>query len=115
MRPRWRLYRNSVGRWTVAQSTLLHRPGFDRWTAALTYMLGQMSRWGISDALDRAVAAYPEVEPLPACLIDCPDTVRKRRRIIETAKNRQLSVRIAIEEENNPRETTLYISAKRKD
>lgn len=50
-----------------------------------------------------------EYEAIEACLIDCPDMHRKRRRIVQAAWWRGLSVKVEVELEADPRETLLLV------
>ena len=113
MRPRWTLRRNSLGRWALTQNRPFWRIYFSAWVNAVERMESSLSHWAIADLLDRAAAAPGEYEGVPALFIKGTGLGQKRCRIAEQARKRSMSVLIEVEEENDPRDTTFYVAARK--
>lgn len=111
-RPRWSNTGTPGGKWIVRQSDLVTPRYHSTWTAAVMSVRAQIGRWAIADVFRRAKEAPGEYEGVLACLIDAPGLQRKRRRIYETAAYHRLPITTAIEEESDPRDTTIYVKVK---
>jgi hypothetical protein len=113
-RPRWTIRRATQGKWGVACSINGERPRFRTWPRALDFVNRQISRWAVSDVLARAAEVPGEYEGVPAMLIDAPTLARACLKIREVGAYRHLSVSVAVEEEDDPRDTTIYVSVRPK-
>ncbi|MFP5230795.1 MAG: hypothetical protein ACLGXA_24525 [Acidobacteriota bacterium] len=107
-RPHWSVRKAPGGKWVVRQTGVITTHSFSSWSVAITWLIGQMSKAAVVAVIRRAEESG-EYEAIEACLIDCPDMHRKRRRIVQAAWWRGLSVRVEVELEADPRETLLLV------
>lgn len=107
-RPRWTIRRNRLGRWTVSQVGTVTMHSFSSWPLAILYVNAQVSKYCVAEVIRRAEESG-EMEVIEAHRIDTPVMHRKRRRIVQAAWWRRLSVSVAIEEEADPRDSLLLV------
>lgn len=114
MTPRWRLYRNERGNWSVRHSLRVECESYPSWQIAVSALVSSVSRWAIDSVLHRAAEAPGECEGVEACLITGATLRQKRTRILDAAHRRGLSVQTWAEKEDDPRDTTIYVQVKGK-
>lgn len=108
---RWKLWHSRSGeKWLVRRQGNSWYQEFPTWPRACAYLTGAISRWAITDLLDRAQeASNGELEAVPVALIQGRTIQAKRERLALAARKRELGVWIEEVIEHDPADSLFLL------